>query len=85
MQLQSLKMLRLIVKEEMHLQENALFDLEVKVTQNVVQYPLHYVTYVATKFEDARSNGLGGDRFTRKVTDRWLMDQLWYEIIYPFF
>ena len=41
-------------------------DLGVKVTQNVAQYPLHHVTYPATKFEVARSNGLGGDTFTRK-------------------
>ena len=41
-------------------------DLGVKVTQNVAQYPLHHVTYQATKFEVARSNRLGGDTFTRK-------------------
>ena len=31
----------------MHLQENTLFDMdfEVKVTQNVAKYPLHYATY----------------------------------------
>ena len=53
----------------MHLQENTLFDLdlEVKVTRNVAQYPLHHVTYAATKFEVARSKGLGGDTFTRIV------------------
>ena len=53
----------------MHLQENTSFDLdfEVKVTQNVAQYPLHHVTYAATKFEVARSKGLGGDTFTRNV------------------
>ena len=33
-------------------------DLGVKVTQNVDLYYLHYVTYAATKFEVARSNGL---------------------------
>ena len=57
----------------MHLQENTLFDIDfglgVKVTGNVVQYLLHHVTYVAIKFEVARSNGLGGDTFTRNVTD----------------
>ena len=55
----------------MHLQENTLltFDLGVKVTGNVVQYPLHHVTYPGTKFEVATSNGLGGDTFTRNVTD----------------
>ena len=41
-------------------------DLGVKVTQNVAQYPLHHVTYPATKFAVARSNLLGGDTFTRK-------------------
>ena len=47
------------------------FDLGlgVKVTQNVAQYPLHHVTYSATKFEVATSNRLGGDTFTRNVTD----------------
>ena len=45
-----------------------IFDLDigVKVTQDVAQYPLHHVTYPATKFEVARSNRLGGDTFTRK-------------------
>ena len=52
----------------MHLQENSMFDLDlgVKVTQNVAQYPLQYVTYSATKFEVAMSNPLGGDTITRK-------------------
>ena len=34
--------------------------------QNVTQYPLHHVTYSATKFEVATSNRLGGDTFERK-------------------
>ena len=61
-----------MVKEEIHLQENTFFDLElgVKVTQNVAQYPLHHVTYSAVKFEVATSYCLGGDTFTRNVTDR---------------
>ena len=50
----------------MHLQENTLNDLEVKVTQNVAQYPRHHVTYSATKFEVSTSKGLGGDAFTKK-------------------
>ena len=56
------------VKQEMHLQENSIFDLDlgVKDTQNVARYPLHHVTYSATKFEVAKSKGLGGDAFTRK-------------------
>ena len=33
----------------------------VKVTRNVAQYHQHHVTYSATKFEVAKSNGLGGD------------------------
>ena len=55
----------------MHLQEITLFDLDlgVKVTQNVAQYPLHHVTFLGTKFKVAMSNGLGGDAFTRNVTD----------------
>ena len=117
---QSLMLLHPRVKEKMHLQENALFDLDlggqghmkccpvpstscnlctyrvwsyhtkrfrtrgiykkiqyltfnldlgVKVIQNVAQYPLHHVTYSATKFEVATYNRLGGDTFTRNVTD----------------
>ena len=67
MQLQSLKLLHLTVKE-MHLHDNTLFDLDlgVKVTQDVAKYPLHHVTYPDTKFEVATSNGLRGDAFTRK-------------------
>ena len=63
-------------------------DLGVKVTQNVVQYLLHYVSYAATKFEDARSNSLGGDTFTRNVTvaqTHGQTDRLWYEINIPVF
>ena len=54
----------------MHLQENQYLtidlDLGVKVTRNVAQYPLHHVTYSATKFEFAKSNPFRGDTFTRK-------------------
>ena len=52
----------------MHLQENSIFDLDlgVKVTQNFAQYPLHHVTYSATKFEVTMFNLLGGDTITRK-------------------
>ena len=35
----------------MHLQENTFFDLWVKVTQNIAQYPLHHVTYAPAQFE----------------------------------
>ena len=83
MHLQSLKLLPLTVWETMHLQENTLF------TRNVAQYPLHHVTYAAIKFEVATSNILGGDTFTRNMTDRlmqgWTTDRLWYEINIPFF
>ena len=58
MYLQSLKLLQPMVKE-MHLQENYLFDLWVRYTQNVAQYPLHHVIYSVKKFEVATSNGLG--------------------------
>ena len=40
-------------------------DLGVKVIRNFAQYPLHHVTYSATKFEVATSNRLGYT-FTRK-------------------
>ena len=50
----------------MHLQENTLYDLDLGVTQNVAQYPLHHVTYAPTKFEVATSNSLVGDAFTIK-------------------
>ena len=52
------------------------FDL--KVTQNIAQYPLHYVIYAPAKLEVATSNGVGKMR-----------TQLWYEInistVLPFF
>ena len=46
-----------MVKEKMHLQENTLFDLGVKVTQNIAQYPVRYVTYAPAKFDIATSHG----------------------------
>ena len=33
------------------------FDLGVKVTQSIAQYPLHHVIYTPAKFEVAMSNG----------------------------
>ena len=63
-------------------------DLGFKITRNVAQYPLHHVTYAATKFEVARSNGLGGDTFTRKVTDAQTDGQrtdFGTKLIYPVF
>ena len=55
------------VEEKMHLQENTFndHDLQVKVTQNVAQCPLHHVTYAPTDFEVTTSNALGGEAFTR--------------------
>ena len=52
----------------MHLQENTLFDLDLKVTQNVAKYPLHHVTYAPAKFEVATTNSSGGDTITRNRT-----------------
>ena len=52
----------------MHLQESALFDvdLQVNVTLNVTQCPLHHVTYAPTDFVVTTSKALGGEAFTRK-------------------
>ena len=70
---QGLTLLNPTVKENMHLQENTLFDgdfdlgLPIKVTRNVAQCPLHHVTYAPTEFEDTTSNALGGEAFTKKI------------------
>ena len=63
MHLQSLKLLRPIVYEEMHLQANTLFDLGlgVKVIQHATQCAIHHVTYAAAKFEVASSIDMGAD------------------------
>ena len=52
----------------MHLQESTLFDLDlqVKVTLNVAQCHLNYVTYAPTEFKVTTSKALGGEAFTRK-------------------
>ena len=65
---QSLILLHPTVEEKMHLQENTLndIDLQVKVTRNVTQCPLHHVTYAPTEFEVTTSKALGGEAFTRK-------------------
>ena len=49
----------------MYLHVNTLFDLEleVKVTRNVAQFPLHYVTFAPTEFEVTTSKALGGGVF----------------------
>ena len=51
----------------MHIQENTLFefDLEVKMTHSVAEYPQHNVTYAPAKFEVATTNSLGADPLTR--------------------
>ena len=47
------------------------------------------MTYSPTKFEVASFNGLGGDTFTRNVTDGRTHgqtdDRLWHKINIPFF
>ena len=62
-------------------------DYKVKVTQTVSQFPLHHVIYAPAKFAVATFNGLGGDAFTRNLTegrtDRRTTDRL--EIYKPFF
>ena len=51
----------------MHLQENTLFDLGVKVTCNVAQYPVRHVTYSSTKFEVTTFNGLEGNNLSQNA------------------
>ena len=63
---QSLKLL-CSTAEKMHLQDNTLFDLWVKVTQKVSQFPLHHATYAPAKFEVAACNCLGEDTFTENT------------------
>ena len=68
MHLQRLKLLRPTVKEQLHLEENTVFDLDlsIKVTHTVAKYPLHHVTYSHAKFEVATSKGLGRDALAIK-------------------
>ena len=65
---QSLMLLHPMVKVEVHLQENTLFDLDlwVKIIQSVAQCPLHHVTYTQKEFEITTLKGLGGEAFTRQ-------------------
>ena len=42
---------------------------KVKATQDVVKFPLHHVIYAPAKFAVATFNGLGGDAFTRNLTE----------------
>ena len=63
-----------------------IFDLGIKVKRNVAQCPLYYVTYAATKFEVARSNGLGAIYLQETWRTHWqTTDRLRYEINIPFF
>ena len=57
---------RLIYKKKHYLTFGSRFDIGVKATQNITQYPLHHVIHASTKFEVATSNSLGEDAFTRK-------------------
>ena len=59
MHLQRLKLLRPTVKEQMHLKENTVFDLDrgTKVTKDDAQYPLRHVTYTFAKFDAPTFNG----------------------------
>ena len=54
------KRLRRSIYTKMHY-----LTIDIKVTGNVAQHPLHHVTY-ASQFKVARSKGLGGDAITRK-------------------
>ena len=48
-------------------------------------YIMWPIQQTATKFEFATSNCLGGDTFTKNVTDAQTEDRLWYKINMPFF
>ena len=62
------EVVRPTASEEMHLQENTLFDLDIgiKVTRNFAQYSLHHVTYTHAQFESYTTNSLGEYAFTSK-------------------
>ena len=74
-------MRRCIYKKKHYLNFDVDPHLKVKVTQNVAQFPLHYVIYAPAKFAVATLNGLGGDAFTRNLTegqtDIRMTDRLW--------
>ena len=70
------------------------FDLGFKVTGNVAQYPLIYVTYLCTKFEVAYVLGFSRRYIYKKQTEKrtdgrtdgWTDDgPTWYEINIPLF
>ena len=64
----SLKRICTRVYENLHLQEDTLYDLDIgfNVTQTAAQYLPRHVTYENVKFVVAMSNSLGGYTFTRK-------------------
>ena len=43
------------------------FNLGVKVTHNVSQYPLHYANYASAKFKVATNNDKGGYTITKNA------------------
>ena len=53
----------------MHVQENTLYDLDirVRVTQNVAQYSLHHVTYALTTFETISKILMTGPRLVKEM------------------
>ena len=66
-------------------------DGKIKVTQNVAQFPLHYVIYAPAKFAGATFNSLGESIYKTLVegrTDRWT-EERWTDFgkkfISPFF
>ena len=56
----------------------------VKVTGNIVQYPLHHVIYASAKFEVAISNSLSEDTIIRYLTDGRKTD-FGSKLVYTFF
>ena len=86
MHLQRLNLLSRCIYKKIHY---LTFDLGVKVTLKIAQYPVHHVIYASAKFEGATTNDLGEDTITRNMMDgqtyRQTKDRLWYEINTPYF
>ena len=90
MHLQPLKLVRATAWEEMHLQENTFFDLDlgIKVTRNIFWFRLYHVIYAPARSEVATTNSLREDAITRNMTsregqtyvqmDERMTDRLWY-------
>ena len=86
-----------MIQEEMHLHENNLFAIFSWPRNVVAQYPLHHVTYAATKFKAAAADGLGEDTITWNRTheyartrmdrrmDRFRWTNFGTKLMYPFF